>query len=38
MSRILLAIAFVAALAGCDTTVRRSEMDAVDNGPKPERS
>jgi hypothetical protein len=37
MSRILLAIAFVSALAGCDTTVRRSEMDAVDNGPKPER-
>ena len=37
MSRILLAIALVTALLGCDTTVRRSEMDAVDYGPKPER-
>jgi hypothetical protein len=26
-----------AALLGCDTTVRRSEMQAVEYGPKPER-
>jgi hypothetical protein len=37
MSRILSAIALVAAVLGCDTTVRRSEMNAVDYGPKPER-
>ena len=37
MPRIVLAIALVSALLGCDTTVRRSEMDAVDYGPKPER-
>ncbi|MGH8669963.1 MAG: hypothetical protein ACREUH_12095 [Burkholderiales bacterium] len=41
MSRILLA-PFIAlfigsALLGCDTTVRRSEMQAVEYGPKPER-
>jgi hypothetical protein len=37
MSRILLSIACAAALLGCDTTVRRSEMNALDYGPKPER-
>ena len=37
MSRILLAIALVTALLGCDTTVRRSEAESVDNGPKPQR-
>ena len=37
MSRILLAIALVTAVLGCDTTVRRSEMNTVDYGPKPER-
>jgi hypothetical protein len=29
--------AFLLALAGCDTTVRREEMAAVDFGPKPTR-
>jgi hypothetical protein len=37
MSRILLSIACAAALLGCDTTVRRSEMNALDYGPKPQR-
>ena len=37
MFRILLAILLGGALLGCDTTVRRSEMDAVDYGPRPER-
>ena len=37
MARILVAVLLAAALAGCDTTVRRSEMQAVDYGPKPER-
>lgn len=37
MSRILLSIACAVALLGCDTTVRRSEMNALDYGPKPER-
>jgi hypothetical protein len=30
-------ILLVLALLGCDTTVRRSEVESVDNGPKPQR-
>ena len=35
MRRIVLAGALAGALLGCDTTVRRSEMQAFDYGPKP---
>jgi hypothetical protein len=30
-------ILLMLALLGCDTTVRRSEVQSVDNGPKPQR-
>src|SRR5690554_1429449 len=37
MARILIALCLGAALLGCDTVVRRDEMQSVDYGPKPNR-
>jgi len=37
MMRAAILTFFVLALAGCDTTVRRSETESVDYGPKPTR-
>lgn len=34
---LILGVLATLALLGCDTTVRRSEAESVDNGPKPQR-
>ena len=36
MKRFLLFVLVAAALAGCDTTVKKSELESVDYGPRPQ--
>jgi len=36
MKRFLLFVFVAAALAGCDTTVKKSELESVDYGPRPQ--